>query len=100
MPDKASGSASEQLQQLEKRLDEWRAVRAPRLRLPEELWAAAVGLFWLSSAIEYTTPATLTDCVYAGFGHGPGTRPRDANAALSQIYYAGWLALCAGPHCC
>jgi hypothetical protein len=39
--DKVAASASEQLQQLKKRFDEWRAVRAPRSRLPEELWAAA-----------------------------------------------------------
>jgi hypothetical protein len=42
MPVKVAGSASEQLQELKRRLDEWRAVRAPRSRLPEELWAAAV----------------------------------------------------------
>src|SRR5262249_62403027 len=44
MPDKAAGPASEQLQQLKRRLDEWRGSQAPRARLPEELWAAAVEL--------------------------------------------------------
>jgi hypothetical protein len=44
MPEKASGPASEQLQQLKRRFDEWRGSRAPRSRLPEELWAAAVDI--------------------------------------------------------
>jgi len=42
MPDKTAGPASEQLQQLKRRLDEWRVTRAPRAHIPEELWAAAV----------------------------------------------------------
>src|SRR5215472_13533641 len=42
MPDKTAVPASEQLQQLKRRLDEWRVTRAPRAHIPEELWAAAV----------------------------------------------------------
>jgi hypothetical protein len=34
----------DQLQQINRRLDEWRSAHAPRARLPEELWAAAVEL--------------------------------------------------------
>jgi hypothetical protein len=44
MAEKTAGPGSDHLQQLKRRLDEWRAVRAPRARLPEELWAAAVEL--------------------------------------------------------
>ena len=34
----------DELQQIDRRLDEWRSAHAPRSRLPEELWAAAVKL--------------------------------------------------------
>jgi len=44
MPEKTAEPVSEQLQQLKRRLDEWRAVRASGARLPEEFWAAAVEL--------------------------------------------------------
>jgi hypothetical protein len=36
--------ASDQLQQLDRQLEEWRNAHRPRSRLPEELWAAAVEL--------------------------------------------------------
>ena len=44
MPEKTAGAGSDQLHQLKRRLDEWRATRAPRARIPEELWAAAVDI--------------------------------------------------------
>ncbi len=91
MPQKNS-AISDSLQQLALRFQEWRQGHAPRSRLPEELWAAAVRLAGQQGL--FRTARTLR-LDYASLKKRVQARPRPAAGTATAA--AAFMELLAPP---